>query len=271
MKEVYYEIKRHPYTFHATVLLDKKSGLHRVKFGGKVGCVMFSIYDDEDNPNLDGLGYGKECAINQIDPRDGLLPGVGTVAMARAAMAFVNGIFPGKGATYLKDQSKITCAMKRPLSLQHYYIAKHLKTWYEAKLGAKLVDDNQKQKYEQLLALLGSNHNESFDYFVEKCVKPVVPQKQRESLVPILEEYYKSSKTYHEFLHNLAEDKDCIIFDKWLYKFMTEATDYKFSDALWAVPPIEDPATTYKKIKNKPRFSFVIFGGRDPGAEPWMG
>ena len=271
MKEIYYEIKRHPYTFHAIVLLDKKSGVHRVKFGGKVGCVMFSIYEDEGNPNLDGLGYGKECAINQVDPRDGLLPGVGTVAMARAALAFINGIFPGKGSVYLKDQSKITCAMKRSLSLQHYYIAKHLKTWYEAKLGAKLVDDNQKSKFEQLEQLLRSKHRDDFAGFLSKYVKPSVPQKQYESLVPILEEYYKGSETYHEFLHNLAEDKDCIIFDKWLYKFMTDVTDYKFSDAMWAIPPVEDSSTTYNKTRTKPQFSFVIFGGRDPDAETWMG
>ena len=105
---------------------------------------------------------------------------------------------------------------------------------------------------------------------MSKYVKPVVPERQRESLLPILEEYYESNDTYHDFLKNLAEDKDCIIFDKWLHRFMTSVTDYKFSDAIWSVSD-GDVETTYKKTKIKPSFDFVIFGGRDPDAEVWMG
>lgn len=254
----YYEINKPPYTFHAIVAHHKDQGIWRIKFGGSKGCVMFSIYDDEDYPNLDGLAYGKECAVGP----EGLLPGLGTVMMAQAAFGFVKHLFPTKRGIMLKDQSKITCAKNKVLSLQHFYLAKHMQTWYEAKFGAVLYDAKDKREYAKLRNILTSTYKSTMDDFLQTYVSNSMSEKQFESLKDILSTYYQSCTNYLDFLKNLAEDHDCIIFDKWLFKFLTSVSDFKFSDAFWVIDYKQVSAELHiKKTKTKPQFDYIVHGG----------
>lgn len=270
MIEEYYEILSWPYKFHAIVLKDPENGLHRIKFGGKKGCVMFSIYDDEIDPNLDGISYGRECAYNRENPLEGLLPSAGTVDMANVAFAFVSSVFPDKGDVILKDQSKITCNKNRKVSLQHYYIAKHAKTWYQAKFGAKLANRSDKRDFRAMLEYLESKYRETFEEFCSKYVIPIVSKAQFDSLKDILRDNFESSKTYREFLEKLAEDHDCLVFYKWLSYFMSKITNFPFHDAYWKIPKKNAGNLEINRIQQKPRFDFVIFGGGDFDAEPWQ-
>lgn len=99
-------------------------------------------------------------------------------------------------------------------------------------------------------------------------------EKQSKAIIDELRTYYESCPTYSEFLQNLAEDHDCIIFDKWLFKFMTSICDFKFSDAFWKVDyaRVQTDGLNIKRRKRSRSLIllYMVEVGILKGENPWI-
>jgi len=272
MPETYYEITASPYKFKAAVFMHTNrkgvpipGGIHRIRFGGKNSCVAIDVYEGELYPNLNGLGTGVDCAMINMDaPELGLLPGPGTIRMAKAALKFMLELFPHQKAIYLKDKSRITCNNGSDISFAHFYLAKHLKTWYQAKFDATLVNPANEPKLAALVSALRSPYLEaSFDEFFESHIRPVVRPKASERLYEILKPLYESQTTYHGWFKAITENYDCSVMKQWMEQYMNSLGLFDFG-VEWAISKETIAAFSDIRIiatKEKPLFPTFSGGG----------
>lgn len=244
------------YRFYATI--EDMPYEKRIKFGGARQCINISVYNDDNRPNINGISYDSECSID----RD-LVPGDGTVDMVRCALKFVVTLFPDTKMFMFKDHSKITCKNKMEIPLYYYYIAKHGRTWYSLKFGAKpkIKEDSIKG----LLTYLKDSPMLSIEEFDKMYVKESGCQLRNFS--NYFRNDYNSSKNYLEFLQKVISSHDCGILMSWFQYFMYNNCAFNFGEAFWVIKR-KDIDTwediKYSEIESKPRFKSMHSGGFFP-------
>jgi hypothetical protein len=248
----------------------------KVRFGGKTDCIDFSIFtttEDKDYPNIDAIGYNRECAVNnQLDKNAGLLPQTGTVIMVKTALRFIKELYPNTKYFIFKDLSHITCYGKIQLRLSSLYIAKYGKTWYQMKFNAKPVKQSDKTAMKRTNSYLNQQLKMDYDIFYNKYIKPFHRSMRKlkvEQLYEAFKESYDSNNTYMEFFLKISENQDCIILQEWLPAFIRSICSIRFEDAEWKIyDDSEFQEINYYKINNKPfvttRNNNIILGGSFP-------
>jgi len=128
----YYRIKT-SFANYKVMVEHQYENMDRVHIGNKKKCIVMSVYFDDNEPNIDAIGYDENC-----NETGDLVQNTGTIHMIRSAMAFVvNHYKQFKFKKFqLKDKSTIRCSKGYWMPLNIYYLVKHGKTWYEKKLGA---------------------------------------------------------------------------------------------------------------------------------------
>ena len=261
----YYTIKSHPYTFQAEV--SKARGQPtRIKFGGKKGCVDFTILPHEVNPQLEGLFADSACAVaNDTQPKQGLLPSTGTVVMLKAAITFLYALFPRQKDIFFIDSSHIDCIDNTRANLHELYLVKHLKTWYQDKFNATTLSPTEMDKINTFCDMLKSEYTErSFDEFSARYLSPHMRPRELQNARAYLAPIYAQNTTYHGFIKEVAEH-DCLIFDKWLTPFVRANLSVVFSSALWVIHKQTSktfPPITFEKTTELPAFR-LDKGGMD--------
>lgn len=241
----YYKIKTSYAHYYASVL-HRIDGIDKVRVGGKKMCVTLSIYQ-EDDPNLDALGYNELCNINGDHQQ-----GEGSVHLLRAAWAFVIAYYYkiAKGWTGLlfKDVSIIECLGNNKQELAAFYLVKHGKTWYERKFNAK-PDTRMQDRYHAGKKSLTDfvktkpSFNEFDEMFLGRC---------KHGMKMILQEAYSRASSIREFVEILHEERDCIVFKNWLTNMVVEHVPFIFGSA-WVIEEMKPvDGFTYERIETDP-------------------
>jgi hypothetical protein len=122
--------------------------------------------------------------------------------------------------------SKITCDLpsaalapshKVSVSLVHFYIAFHGKTWYEDKFSAVIADEEQREQYYTLLR--------NFD---DPGHKPAYFNFCNDDLNEILYPLFETSSTWREIFSAISAayaDSKCAMVYPWLYNAMLHIMD----------------------------------------------
>lgn len=132
MSKEYYIIKSR-YSDYYSEIWHQYPNIDKVYVGGKKRCVTLSVYFDEPNPNIDGIGYDENCNIT-----GNLIKGSGTRHMVLSALSFIETKYKNKGVSsvfLLKDSSTIDCK-GFDMYLPHYYMLYYNQTWYQKQFHA---------------------------------------------------------------------------------------------------------------------------------------
>jgi len=267
--QTFYEIKTHPYTFHAIVYENHDRGQTFIRFGGKKACVHLSIYKGEPNPYLMGLGRGHECSMSDEPPR------ADTVRLLKAALVFMYEIFTDRhlSDTQLKDTSSISCSSDVMVNLMALYLGKHLQSWYQAKFGAEL--DSSSEGLQSGLARLQDPSEKAamtFPDFVKRWLKPHIQSSRRlQKIIELIEPYYQRTHTLHEFMASLDE-YDCEVFDGWLEALVMSLFSTDLRSSLWRITMERVnafPRVTIRPIDEKPAFPGFVSQGGGGGSSTW--
>jgi hypothetical protein len=212
----YYKIKCENHTFLASV--EETNDMYRLKFGGIKACVYLSVYKDEkEYPNLDALGYGKEC------DRDSSLPKKeGTIILLQASLKFLVWLFPFIRHVQFSDASNITCAKGVTIPLATFHFAKYGKTWYQDKFSAKPLDKTVPAMFKKVNNVLEKQYNQTFEKFFKQHVrKHLVNMKgiKTDHLYEMLETCWNEADNYKAFFRNIGA-RDCILLQLWLDEYI---------------------------------------------------
>lgn len=252
----FYKIRSASYEFYATI--EELPQEHRVKFGGERQCINISVYLDDNVPNINGISYDSGCSIG-----NDLHPGVGTVEMVKSALLFVKELYPEKKAFMFKDHSKIKCKNRVEVPLYFFYIAKHGKTWYEDKFGARPYTKEERGAIKELVDFLKESPMISIEEFDNTYVKKSGCQLRNFS--DHFREVYDTSSSYIEFLKHVIETNDCGVLMNWFQYFMYKHCAFNFGEAFWIVKTKSSwGPITYEAIDKKPRFKTIHEGGFYP-------
>jgi hypothetical protein len=246
MSTRYYVIRTHPYIFHASVIKANRHE-YKIKFGGKIGCVSMTVYTNDLYPHLDGLRADKDCvAYNEEQPSLGLMPSSGTLRMAKAAIRFMYSLFPNQRDIQLNDASKVKCEGHN-MNLAHYYMVKHLQTWYQAKFAAVPIADNDKLWLANLANFIKSPYKEAtFDEFMNAYIVGRVSHHDIPKLEKKIRPAFNRNATYHAFFKDVADQYDCDIFKDWLVKFIQSNTPLTLDGMRWVI--LKDVAMTFPEV-----------------------
>jgi hypothetical protein len=138
--------------------------------GSKKGCVTINVvkdsrFGDPQTAKLPHVQHHSKCSVSDDLPRSS-----GTIELVQTGLECTKQVFPWVRYVEFTDTSKITCSDRRELSLSHFYIAMHGKTWYEARFGATLANAALRRIYSTSLANLASQKSmkdEEFAMFLE--------------------------------------------------------------------------------------------------------
>ena len=250
----YYEIKSKPYIFHAIITLNE---VIKIRFGGRTDCIDISIYtteEDKDYPNIDAIGYDKNCVIDESNA--GLLPGTGTVIMVKTALQFVKMLYPNIKHFLFKDLSNIYCHGGTNFPLSTLYIAKYGRTWYQTHFDAEPTLKKDKIEIQRVHHYLNKNIKLEYDTFYSTFIKPHLRYMKKiktNQIYEVFKESYDENKTYLNFFYQLAEHGDCVMLQEWLPAFIASICSVRFPFVEWKMK--EDLAfqkISYNEIKERP-------------------
>ncbi len=249
----YYKVTTKRTTFYAIVEVYSKL-LHKVFFGGQKKCIVISIYFDETHPNLDAYSYHEKCNIEGT-----LTHGEGTIHMLKAAMQFVRTMY--RQIAHLPfqmiDLSNIPCATGK-ISLPHYYMAHHGKTWYEAKFKAQPEQGAERyhSDVQSFLQSLREPLRNNFRTFKNDYAIP-------STHVVTLKDLYEKSSTIKELLR-YCKAYDCDIYKKWLERVVEEHVP-GIRGKSWLIPPTSGSSTSISilELKDMPADIFIYQKGGD--------
>ena len=253
-KKEYFLIKTN-YSHYYAEVWHQYPNIDKVYIGGRKRCVLFSIYLDEADPNIDGIGYDETCNVAGDMRR-----GKGTRHMILSAFAFIKDLYANTHVSQvflLKDTSKIACS-GYDMYLSHYYLAHYGKTWYEKHLGAAPVEskDTYKRGVLQFQEVLKTKPD------VLKDVK----SKQRYS---VLTREYNKYVCLEDFIAS-TKDSDCIVYKDWLDKLIEKyipnilTMEWSVDASVLEVPSIE----IVRQGEHRPKDMFIHAGGANN--TPWM-
>jgi hypothetical protein len=235
-----------PYKFLA-VVEEAGGGNLRITFGGKIACISISVYADDPDAHISGIKYSKKCALPPSNANGNanatLYPlerASGTEAMVSAALQFVFRRFRRVRGVTLKDKSHVRSEVVQGLEipLQPLYIAKHGKTWYEAKFGAELESPDQRARYAAGVAELRSLrlHGDYDEFFKSAILRHLDALDEADFAEGEgLREYYEQGGTLESFVRNALEDGiDGAYFADWLPNFVGRHVPVR-PDDLWII------------------------------------
>ena len=271
----HYVISCEPYVYGATITKDEYLERHLIKFGGKKACVQIAVYDNI--PNIDGIGYGKRCALNKS-----LEPCIGTEHLVKTAMRFVCELYPNTNAFALKDTTFMTCSDGDIMNLWILYIAKYGETWYQKKYGAKAVrPENVDEAIKQINKILTSKKMKNFKTFRAKYLRLT---KIEEMHLEQCEKIYNKSTSLRNFIIELCKEFDCSFMRDWLPILIADTrptiSNLEIEEFLidkdtinsWNLPALKietTDETTFQK-KSKPFIMNVHKGGKKKKLDPYL-
>lgn len=226
--------------------------LHKIHFGGQKKCIVMSIYLDKfSHPNLDAYSHHEKCNVS-----GDLLHGKGTVHMLRTAIRFAHALFPEIHYMpfELIDLSYIPCAHGYELSLPHYYIAYHGKTWYEAKFKATPAQGSEtyRDAVHAFEPILQQPLSLSFSSFATTYHVPP-------PLRHVLEPLYTKASSMKDFLNTL-KTYEGNIYRTWLERFVEEHVP-GLRGKSWLLPAPSSTKLTFTPLPELPRDMFTYQKG----------
>lgn len=274
----YYLVKTPKYHFYLTIKTDydhdNNPFKYAISFCGKLqGCVNIKVYDkdivieprfqiDPTIAQIPVLSYHEKCSFDEALDKD-----EGTKYMIRTALYLVKKIFPHVQKFVLDDESHFYCDSV-DVSLSHYYIALHGKTWYEQQLNAYLEEPEIQKEYEDFIKTFSETKDISF-YKIPSFYLHSIPWTEN------IREIYDSTNTFNEFFSQLRStyrDKFHEITRLWLEDFVNLFTRSKMNDfRTWMVDAAnlgenikildivrQETIPTFNVIKGKARSKHMI-------------
>ena len=243
----YYLIKTN-YSHYYVEIFHQYPTVDKVYIGGKQWCVTFSIYLDGDLPNIDGIGYDKDCNVTL-----NLVKSIGTKHMFLCSLAFIKHIYKNTiSSTFiLRDTSKIDCN-KYKMFLPHYYILHHGQTWYQKQFGAEPLDNtNLRDDLEAFKNHLKTKPPSNILF------KSVIGKERRK----YLEDIYDKHSSIKSFLKE-TKKLDCSIYKDWGSDLVNKFLPYLIGME-WKIDtkPLEKPDISIEFLGNNKPKDLVIRGG----------
>lgn len=254
----YYKVQT-KYSNYYVEVFKQYPNSDKIYFGGKRNCVVLSVYFDNQNPNLDALGYSEDCNITS-----NLECQVGTKHMVLCAFAFVKKMY-GKRANVsevfeLKDASFIKCANKYHMPLSHYSLMHYNKAWYERVFDASPSDNNRVEyitKVESWKKLKKTKPDMS----------PFFKGIRSDLQLKLVTKLYDQATSLDDFFKKLKSG-DCIVYRDWSEKFVNahfnSPSGLTIMGLEWIINAsmLETPEIAIHKIGNtKPSDMFIHTGG----------
>lgn len=237
----YYKIETPQGTFRASI--EETQDMYKIKYGGRKACVFFSVYKgyEEEYPNLDGLGTDKGCNVEEsLDD---------TVLLFKSSLQFLIWRFPNIKYVQFLDTSKKECAGGIHIDLATFHFAKHGKTWYEDKFGAKPLDKSRSKYFRRASEYLDNEcPQHGFDTFYKENIMRFVEsfkKVKKADVYAMLQICWDNAISYKDFFKQVGS-KDCVLFQQWLKTYIS---------SLWKHIAID---TLYWKISKKVIDSYLI-------------
>ena len=223
----YYLVKTPQYHFYLTIKTDYDHDNNPFKYAisldGKLqGCVNIKVYDkdiiiiepcfqiDPKIAYIPVLSYQEKCSFDEALDKD-----EGTKYMIRTALYLVKKIFPHVQKFVLDDASHFNCDGIE-VSLPHYNIDIHGKTWYEHHFNAYLAEPENRKEYVEFIKSFSETKTVSFDVLYSRFF-------QNNPWHEYMKEIYDSTNTFHElFLQLRKKNKNhfCEMTRLWLKDFV---------------------------------------------------
>jgi hypothetical protein len=237
--------KTDKYTFQAKI--QEQINGYTVKIGGRNygDCINISVYINEKrepiNAKLSHIQSEVECSFDTIMKEND------TVHFLIASLQFCKQKFPGIQGFELDDMSNIDCGksknttpprkLEKPFSLAHFSLAKYGETWYELQFGARMINNTLHKIYKDHTKILNQPIQMSFDEFIRKSF--CLPNQ-----IPILEQYFSPSKTWHEFFNSIPKHIQCYVLFNWLPEFVNMLISGSFNYSSWVIDVEKVPEMT---------------------------
>ena len=202
---------------------------YNLYFGGlKKGCVEITIY------NYNNIYYNNKVAdLVSIQSEEScnisgnLKPGVGTLHMINTAFNVCLRMFPWLTSFKFMDTSHKNCIGNNSttgVSLSAYSIALYGKTWYERSFGAKVMDIDDRKKYNNYIERLNQSEykNMPWNTFYSNFISNHGKTNLKDLIhLDIIKDTYLSTKTYRDFFDLLQykiKDKQelCLTLQLWV-------------------------------------------------------
>ena len=192
-----------------------------ITVGGKIkGCIFISPVK-KDIAVLERVVYDTRCNINGDISRSH-----GTVEMIKASLEFAFFIHPNLKEIHLQDHSHVLCK-KTELLLGPLYITLYGKTWYEQKLGAKLMDDTNyvliKKYIKRVQTKPEWNNLWSF-------IKNTVTAESRSEVEKTIKGLWEKTDSFREMIKSMKESDQCELFVEWLHVYFIRYARLSISD-----------------------------------------
>jgi hypothetical protein len=260
----YYKIETPHGTFRASI--EETQNMYKIKYGGRKACVFFSVYKgyDEEYPNLDGLGTDKRCNVEEsLDD---------TVILFKSSLKFLIWRFSNIKYVQFLDTSKKECAGGIQIDLATFHFAKHGKTWYEDKFGARPLDKSKSKYFRRASEHLDNEcPKDGFDTFYKENVMRFVESFQKvkkEDVYDMLKICWEDAITFKDFFKQVGS-KDCILFQQWLKTYIISLWRHVTLDVVyWKISKkIIDSWDMDIKIRStSTRPNYISNGGDGSGA-----
>lgn len=256
----YYEVTSGTNKYRTIVF--EGEGMVRIHFGGITKCVFIDVYDEHYQAHLDAVGHKLECNL-----AGNLSRKRGTQDMIKAAITFTFKKFKSQTSISLKDVSNVSCNNGARVSLLHLYLALYGKSWYQKHFGfipevsehVKLIRELNRQLRKPIV--------ESFDDFFDRTVgkekyKKGVKQIIKDTLKPIYVDAATHNRSYRDFIAQVKDNHDCVVFYKWLRSYVNSICKLPFGDMFWVLDKNRVPSSWHDIcITRTNAFVFDMTGG----------
>lgn len=222
--------------------VDNKPFQYSLFFGGiKKGCVNINIDAPESgtinsrymsimNPSIASipyLSYSPDCSLEPtLQPREG------TRHMIKTALAITCKQFPFIEMFKFDDASTFICDGLK-ISLSHYYVALHGKTWYEENFHAELVEPAMQQKYLKAVKCF-SDPSSKAPIFMPIFLDTIANPDDKNIVLSV----YNSSSTSIEFFKRLKQEYPqnfCRMTYSWLERYINHTLGFNFLNQSWLI------------------------------------
>jgi hypothetical protein len=245
MSKEYFQIKTSYSSYYAEIR-HQHPIVDKVYIGAGQECVSFSVYLDEDPPQLDGFGFSQHC-----DYTGNHIKGIGSVHLLNTAMSFIVSHYKLHEDTKfeLSDVSFIEC-IRYHLPLSLYYMIYDNKTWYESNFDAtpmymsKTELDTQRQALKDYI----SGKPDISSHFMER----------QSALKDKVHQVYNSTKSLKECL-DILKQQDCNIFSGWLQSICFHHIPHLLGTP-WIIQNKSKESISYLKLTDKPNDIFQLKG-----------
>ena len=197
-----------------------------ITVGGKVrGCVFISPVKNRIAV-LERVSYDIRCNVNGDMPRSS-----GTISMIKASLEFAFFIHPTLKEIHLQDHSHVECG-DTELLLGPLYITLYGETWYEQKLGARLMNDKN-----SLLIMRYIEHVQMKPEWndIWSFIKHTVPAENRPAVEQKIKDWWNKTGSFRDMIKGMKERDQCHLFVEWLHVYFTHYARLNISDQHYVI------------------------------------